>query len=47
MALGSGGLHNEFLVALGKRMDDEEVRLMERLNMAYNRAEIPAWFNKV
>ena len=47
VAPGSGGLRNEFLVALGERMDNDEMKQLERLGMAYVRAELPSWFYKV
>ena len=47
VAPGSGGLRNEFLVALGERMEDHEMKLLERFGMAYIRAELPTWFNRV
>ena len=38
VAPGSGGLRNEFLVALGERMSDEE-----DLGLAYTGPELPEW----
>ena len=35
---GSGGLRNEFLTALGERMEDEELRLLKDLGLAYSAA---------
>ena len=43
----SGGLQNEFLVALSERIGDDEMKWLERLGMAYIRAELPTWFYKV
>ena len=37
-APGSGGLRNEFLTALGERMEDEELRLLKDLGLAYSAA---------
>ena len=34
-------------MALGERMGDHEMKLLERFGMAYIRAELPTWFNKV
>ena len=34
VAPDSRGLRNEFLVALGERMDNQEMKLLERLGMA-------------
>ena len=47
MAPGSGGIWNKFLVAMGERVDDNEMKQLVRLGMAYIRAELPTWFNKV
>ena len=44
---GSGGLRNEYLVALGERLEDEEIQLLERFSLAYIRTELPPWFYKV
>ena len=40
VAPGCGGLRNEFLVALGERMSDEEIRLLERFGLAYVKTEL-------
>ena len=38
---GSGGLRNEYLVALGERLDDEGLRLLEEFALAYIGGELP------
>ena len=43
-APGAGGLRNEYLTALGERMDDGELKMLEEFGMAYSAAELPAWF---
>ena len=40
---GSGGIKNEYLVALGERMEDEGIKLLEQFGMAYIAGELPAW----
>ena len=45
--LGSGGLCNEFLMALAKRMEDHKMKLLERFCMTYIRTEVPTWYYKV
>ena len=44
IAPGSGGLRNEYLVALGERMTDEEILLMEEFGLAYTSGDLPEWF---
>ena len=44
---GSGGMRPEFLVALGERMEDEEVEVLERFGMAYVSGDLPAWFYRL
>ena len=34
-APGAGGLRNEYLYALGERMEDEEIKMMEELGLEY------------
>lgn len=46
-APGSRGLRNEFLYALGERMTDEEIKLLEELGLAYTSGELPNWFYMV
>ena len=41
---GSGGLRNEYLTALGERMEDGEIKLLEDMGLAYCSGELPAWF---
>ena len=43
-APGSGGLRNEYLTALGERMEDRELQLLEDLGLAYSAGELPAWY---
>ena len=43
-APGSGGLRNEYLTALGERMEDRELQLLENLGLAYSAGELPAWY---
>ena len=43
-APGAGGLRHEFLHALGERMEDEEIKLLEDFGMLYCSGELPAWF---
>merc|ERR1719318_311781 len=40
---GSGGIKNEYLVALGERMEDEGIKLLEQFGLAYIAGELPAW----
>ena len=47
MAPWSGGLQNKFLVALGERMENNEMKQLERMGMAYIRAKLPSRFDKV
>ena len=35
------------LVDSGKRLEDEEIQLLERFSLAYIRTELPSWFYKV
>ena len=44
---GSGGMRPEYLVALGERMEDEEVEVLERFGMAYVSGDLPAWFYRL
>ena len=46
-AAGSGGLRNEYLVALGEKMQDQEVNLLEEFGLAYTACELPGWFYAV
>ena len=41
---GSGGCRPEYLVALGERMEPEELVLLEQFGLAYLSGELPAWF---
>ena len=43
-APGSGGLRNEYLFALGERMEDEEIKMFEEFGLAYAKGELPSWF---
>ena len=43
-APGAGGLRNEYLIALGERMEDSELKLLEDLGLAYSAGELPTWF---
>ena len=47
VAPGSGGLWNEFLLALGERMQDDEMKWLDGLGIAYIRAQLHTWFYKV
>ena len=40
-AAGSGGLRNEYLVAMGERMEDQEINLLEEFDLAYSACELP------
>ena len=44
---GSGALRNEYLVALGERMSNEEIKLLEKFGLAYTGSELPDWFYTV
>ena len=44
---GSGGLRNEYLVALGERMEDGDIKLLEELGLEYLAGELPLWFYRV
>ena len=44
---GSGGMRPEYLVALGERLEPEEIILLEQFSMSYVRGELPAWFYKL
>ena len=46
-AAGSGGLRNEYLVAMGERMEDQELYLLEEFGLAYSACELPSWFYRV
>ena len=46
-AAGSGGLRNEYLVAMGERMEDQELNLLEEFGLAYSACELPSWFYRV
>ena len=46
-AAGSGGLKNEYLIALGERMEESEIKLLEEFGLAYSSCELPSWFYKV
>ena len=44
---GSGGLRNEYLLALAERMNDAEVKLLEDLGLVYLAGDLPLWFYRV
>ena len=44
---GSGGLRNEYLVALGERLEDQEVTILGELGFAYLSGTLPDWFYMV
>ena len=46
-APGAGGLRNEYLTALGERMEPDELKLFEEFGMAYASCELPEWFYKI
>ena len=46
-AAGAGGIRNEYLVALGERMEEQEIKLLEDFGMAYSAGELPSWFYRV
>ena len=37
-------LRNEYLKALGERMEDREIALLEELGLEYLAGELPTWF---
>ena len=46
-APGSGGLRPEFLIALGERMEAEELALLEEFGLAYTSGELPPWLYRL
>ena len=46
-AAGAGGIRNEYLVALGEKLEDQELRHFEEFGLAYSAGELPGWFYKV
>ena len=46
-APGAGGLRNEYLHALGERLEDEEIKMMEELGLEYLSGSLPSWFYQV
>ena len=44
---GAGGYRNEYLIALGERMEDREIRLFEELGLEYLSGSLPSWFYRV
>ena len=46
-AAGAGGIRNEYLIALGERMEDHEMKLFEEFGLAYSAGELPPWFYRV
>ena len=46
-AAGAGGIRNEYLIALGEKFEDQELRHFEEFGLAYSAGELPGWFYKV
>ena len=44
---GSGGLRNEYLIALWERLEDREIKLIEELGLEYLAGSLPSWFYRV
>jgi hypothetical protein len=44
---GTGGMKAEYLLVLARRMDDEEMDLLEEFGMKYLRGDLPVWFYPV
>ena len=44
---GSGGCRPEYLVALGEKLEDREVELLEAFALAYTAGSLPAWFYRL
>ena len=44
---GSGGMRPEYLVALGDRLEQAEVELLEQFGLAYTAGELPPWFYRL
>ena len=43
-APGAGGLRNEYLIALGERLENEDLKLLEQFGLEYTSGELPSWF---
>ena len=43
-APGAGGIRNEFLQALGERLEDSEIKLLEEFGLAFVVGDLPGWF---
>ena len=37
-------MRNEYLVALGERLEDREIKLIEELGLEYLSGSLPSWF---
>ena len=46
-AAGAGGIKNEYLIALGEKMKEHELKLFEEFALAYSAGKLPHWFYKV
>ena len=46
-APGAGGLRNEYLTALGERMEDEDMNQFEQFGLTYTAGELPEWVYQV
>ena len=43
---GTGGMKAEYLILIAKRMEDEEMELLEEFGVRYLRGDLPAWFTQ-
>ena len=43
-APGAGGLRNEYLIALGERMESAEIKLFEQFGSDYTAGNLTTWF---